>query len=351
LRNRLAINLLMAAAAVLVSAGQGNAQTNLFDVMKSIIDKAGPTQQPQQQVAPSPPPAPQQYAPPPPPMPPEQQAFVTLPTTAMAQIQTALQAQGYYSGTIDGAYGRQTAQGVQAWQHANGFAQTGYLDGPQLGSLLKPTQTSTASSAAPSSKSEPSKGDPVKTEALKGDSPKSDEETAIYEIGKDGKAVTPADSLTWQGGKEQRFLKPKYESAITPQTMRIRASSSGADIVWIYDEGDFSLSFAFDRCGGATVDEKCTVQAVLHDFDGDGRPEVVVTMGDGISVLKFWIVQYFRPSAAATYRSKREFWSVIFEGEGQREVDLQDGRIIVPVGNKGLFDDYVLVGRKFIKKN
>jgi hypothetical protein len=75
-----------------------------------------------------------------------------------------------------------------------------------------------------------------------------------------------------------------------------------------------------------------------------------VTVGDSATSLKFWILQDFRPSSSPDNRAKKEYWAVLFEGDGQREIDLQGDHVIVPVGTKGDFYEFKLTGRKFMKK-
>ncbi|WP_187431157.1 hypothetical protein ROLI_008550 [Roseobacter fucihabitans] len=53
------------------------------------------------------------------------------------QIQTALQWAGYYSATIDGAFGRGTRNSMTAWQQAKGFEATGILTTSQRAILLQ----------------------------------------------------------------------------------------------------------------------------------------------------------------------------------------------------------------------
>jgi peptidoglycan hydrolase-like protein with peptidoglycan-binding domain len=312
-----------------------------------------PQQQPAQPAA-TPAPTPAPAAPAPPPMSAEQAAFVNLPQQQMSQIQTILQQQNFYHGTVDGAYGGQTSAAVQAWQRANGYTMTGYMDGPQLGALLKASKSQTASAtpaAAPAGGETVAAGTSSTASSAPPSAAKIDPDTVMYEIAKDGKTVGPQDSIIWHGGEDAKYIKPAYQSAITPQTMRVRAGKEGAEVVWVYEEGDFSMPFSSEKCGGATVDKICMVQVALHDFDGDGRPEIVITVSDGATNLKFWVLQYYRPSAEPTYRAKRDYWSVILEGDGQREIDLQNGRITVPVGTKGGADEYNYTGRKFVKRS
>ncbi|WP_218628451.1 serine protease [Sedimentimonas flavescens] len=52
------------------------------------------------------------------------------------EIQSALQWQGFYSSTIDGAFGRGTRASIGAWQQANGYEATGVLASAQQAQLL-----------------------------------------------------------------------------------------------------------------------------------------------------------------------------------------------------------------------
>jgi peptidoglycan hydrolase-like protein with peptidoglycan-binding domain len=349
---------LVSVAVMLIGFGgnQALAQTNIFDVFKSIIDKAGPSQP--QAPAPAPTPQPQATTQPvytPPPMSAEQAAFVSLPTAQLSQLQTILQGLNFYKGTIDGQYGGQTAEAVRSWQRQKGFPATGWMDAPQITALLKDDAAAKEAKAPKETKEAKDTKDTKDTkqpaEAVTTAALKIDDDEAIFEVAPDGKPRGGADALIWRGGQDPKFVKPTFESAITPQTMRIKAGSNGADVVWVYDEGDFAMPFSSELCGAAAIDKKCTVEIALHDFDGDGRPEVVVVVGDGRTALKFWIVQYYRPSAPPTYKAKRDYWSILFEGDGEKEVDLQGGRIIVPRGNKGQFDEYAFQGKQFVKKN
>ncbi len=51
-------------------------------------------------------------------------------------LQIALQAQGYYNSTIDGAFGQGTRRSMAAWQGANGLEETGILTTAQRKALL-----------------------------------------------------------------------------------------------------------------------------------------------------------------------------------------------------------------------
>ena len=57
------------------------------------------------------------------------------PDQVIANVQTALQQQGYYQGEVDGLLGPQTRAAVADYQRANGLAETAAIDQPTLESL------------------------------------------------------------------------------------------------------------------------------------------------------------------------------------------------------------------------
>jgi len=57
------------------------------------------------------------------------------PDQVIANVQTALQEQGYYQGEVDGLLGEQTRAAIADYQRANGLAETAAIDQPTLESL------------------------------------------------------------------------------------------------------------------------------------------------------------------------------------------------------------------------
>jgi hypothetical protein len=57
------------------------------------------------------------------------------PDQVIANVQTALQQQGYYQGEVDGLLGPQTRAAITDYQRANGLAETAAIDQPTLQSL------------------------------------------------------------------------------------------------------------------------------------------------------------------------------------------------------------------------
>lgn len=67
--------------------------------------------------------------------------------TEVTNIQTRLKRWGYYSGSIDGIYGRKTEEAVRYFQRKNGLTVDGIAGPKTLAKIGLPTKTSTSSSA------------------------------------------------------------------------------------------------------------------------------------------------------------------------------------------------------------
>ena len=77
-------------------------------------------------------------------------------------VQTTLQQQSFYTGSIDGIWGPQTRSAVLSFQRANGLRATGELNSPTLAALNAPAgsvapamQPATAAPAATTSSADP----------------------------------------------------------------------------------------------------------------------------------------------------------------------------------------------------
>jgi len=57
------------------------------------------------------------------------------PGQVIANVQSALQQQGYYRGSVDGTYGPMTRRALLEFQGNNGLPQTGQIDEETLGAL------------------------------------------------------------------------------------------------------------------------------------------------------------------------------------------------------------------------
>ena len=60
------------------------------------------------------------------------------------QVQTALQQQGLYNGSIDGIWGPQTQSAVQSFQQSHALSPTGTLNSPTLAALNMPNNGAAA---------------------------------------------------------------------------------------------------------------------------------------------------------------------------------------------------------------
>ncbi len=61
---------------------------------------------------------------------------IALTTDQRVLVQQGLQARGFYSGSIDGAFGNGTRTAIRNWQSASGYAVTGVLTGAQINQLV-----------------------------------------------------------------------------------------------------------------------------------------------------------------------------------------------------------------------
>jgi peptidoglycan hydrolase-like protein with peptidoglycan-binding domain len=71
-----------------------------------------------------------------------------LSSDTVKQVQTALQQQGYYKGTIDGLWGPETQGSLKSFQQAKGLTPDGQL-GPQTMAALNLSNANTASTTQP----------------------------------------------------------------------------------------------------------------------------------------------------------------------------------------------------------
>ncbi len=75
-------------------------------------------------------------------------AAPALSSATVMQVQTALQQQGFYKGTIDGLWGPETQGALQSYQQAKGLTADGQL-GPQTMASLNLSNGGTASTTQP----------------------------------------------------------------------------------------------------------------------------------------------------------------------------------------------------------
>lgn len=109
----------------------------------NVLNREAPVETPQVNEQPTPPQPPETATAPtePAPAPDEtvaeaRQSERALDKEARKDLQIALKAQGFYSSSIDGAFGRGTRASMAAWQGANGFEATGVLTSAQRSALI-----------------------------------------------------------------------------------------------------------------------------------------------------------------------------------------------------------------------
>lgn len=83
-----------------------------------------------------------------------------------------------------------------------------------------------------------------------------------------------------------------------------------------------------------------TMQVCEYDFEKDGKSEIVVAYGDGLTYLQVFV-----------YKKIGNEYKEIGDFEGQEFCNLSAGEVILPYGSQGLFTSYKLTGGKFVQTN
>lgn len=86
--------------------------------------------------------------------------------------------------------------------------------------------------------------------------------------------------------------------------------------------------------------EWTVMQACEYDFDKDGRYELLLAYGDGISQLNVIV-----------FKKVKTEYKEVGNLEGQSICSLSNGRIVLPYGSKNLFTEYIWQNGKLIQTN
>ncbi|MUT64926.1 hypothetical protein [Paenibacillus sp. NEAU-GSW1] len=131
----------------------------------------------------------------------------------------------------------------------------------------------------------------------------------------------------------------------TPNGVKVLAMSVSLEQGW-------HLQLNTNAGGGSPFDdygdlkEGFSLYIKEYDFENDSVPEVVIAASDGMLETYTWVFSYnyvFTEIEASPL-------DLIWYGEGQSDLILEDNKILMPFGSQGLFDEYVYSNNSFIKQ-
>ncbi|CAN7747491.1 stalk domain-containing protein [Paenibacillus sp. LjRoot56] len=165
----------------------------------------------------------------------------------------------------------------------------------------------------------------------------------------------PADngdaSVTWKDGEEDANLTVHFKDRSATVVIG-RDHPNGTKMNVIFNEDKFGWPLELDK-GSSTdifkpygdLNDGFSIHAMLHDFDGDGNPEIVLTAGDGLVTGHVWVFSYTSVSDVSKINPlKLELSEMI-----QQKVELDKNKLIIPYGSVGLFNEYDYTNGHFAK--
>jgi hypothetical protein len=103
----------------------------------------------------------------------------------------------------------------------------------------------------------------------------------------------------------------------------------------------------FDTDGA--IRPECFIDLALHDFDFDGVPEIVVSVGDSLIEQKVYILQYLAPSNPI-HRQREESWAQ-FVLSGQSDCFISKEFISFRMGSRGFTETFFMKNGIFYKEH
>lgn len=147
----------------------------------------------------------------------------------------------------------------------------------------------------------------------------------------------------WLAAEEIHAGKEASAEATMPDPVLFllrRGSPNGTNLTAVYGEAGENLLGTlppqiqgFDEYG--ELQEGFSIQVAICDLNGDKKPEVLVAVGDGATVLSM-AVFVDEPHEAGRFRCIG-----VIEGQSRAHVEA-DGTISVPCGLRGLFTKYAV---------
>ncbi|MBK9144555.1 MAG: hypothetical protein IPM23_18850 [Candidatus Melainabacteria bacterium] len=161
----------------------------------------------------------------------------------------------------------------------------------------------------------------------------------------------------WSGGEIDAVIKPAFKARIKPGEITVgRNHPNGTRILACFKGVAVELPMkffsgsAFDDFGD--IKDGFIIDIAQHDFDADGSPEIVAAVGNGLDQLQVDVIKYHPPQKYAD-RGRSQNWTVLGSLSGQSRVELDGNKLRMPIGSRGRFEEYTLVGtgpeKKFVK--
>ena len=96
------------------------------------------------------------------------------------------------------------------------------------------------------------------------------------------------------------------------------------------------------------LNDECFIDFALYDFNSDGVPEIILSVGNHIIEQKVYINQYHPPAMKKDY-SRPENWTSI-NLNGQTDCYISGDSISFRIGSRGFTDTYFYKDGKFYFK-
>ncbi|MFC5449073.1 stalk domain-containing protein [Paenibacillus aestuarii] len=163
-------------------------------------------------------------------------------------------------------------------------------------------------------------------------------------------ATTPDQTATWkQGESDYDMLLPVVFKDRTARILVGLDHPNGIKFQIIFD--DFGWPLPLDNSGNdvfnsyGDLKDNYSVQATLHDFDNDGNPEIVVTVGDQLINGHVWVFSY----TSVSDTSKINPMKLELSEPIQEKVELDKNKVVIPYGSQGLFTEFDYTNGHFAK--
>lgn len=162
-----------------------------------------------------------------------------------------------------------------------------------------------------------------------------------------GKAVKMPHSVVWgKQGTADAVLKLRYRGRVKPDALVIgRDHPNGVRFLALFPRDGVNLPLAFGKEFGGfdeygELKRGYFIQAANYDFDGDGEPEIIVAVGDGLTDLAMNVLRFRAPMSPAN-AGRVENWTRVGSFYGQAKAVVEGRKIVLPVGSQGLFEEYI----------